>query len=142
MVRIHRPSRREITSEINIVPLLDVLLVLLLIFIATTPVISNRVEVNLPHISNSKKEFKDANPPVIIEIYTIGQYTLLIDNERIALPSLEHVSSAVKLHLDTNPKTVFLIGSEKDVPYKKVINVLNILHKAGVISIGLMTQSI
>ncbi|MDI5568555.1 protein TolR, partial [Salmonella enterica subsp. enterica serovar Kentucky] len=57
------------------------------------------------------------------------------------LPS-EQVIAEVKRHLQANPKTVFLIGGAKEVPYDEIIKALNLLHSAGVKSVGLMTQPI
>ena len=103
MARARGRGRRELKSEINIVPLLDVLLVLLLIFMATAPIITQSVEVDLPP---------------------------------------EQVIAEAKRRLEANEKTVFLIGGAKDVPYDEIIKALNLLHSAGVKSVGLMTKPI
>ncbi|MGL9769740.1 MAG: colicin uptake protein TolR [Sodalis sp. (in: enterobacteria)] len=135
-------SRKEIKSEINIIPLLDVLLVLVLIFMATTPIITQSVEVDLPDASEYKNIGSNENPPVIIEVFGIGQYSLVIDHQRQDnLPS-EEVISEVRAYITANPKTVFLIGGAKDVPYDDIIKALNLLHHAGVKSVGLMTQPV
>ncbi|NIG62324.1 MAG: colicin uptake protein TolR [Serratia symbiotica] len=137
-----RHRRRELNSEINIVPLLDVLLVLLLIFMATAPIITHSVEVELPDDADSKTVSSANNLPVILEVSGEGQYTLLIDHQHMALMPPEQVEAEAKSRLVANPKTVFLIGGAKDVPYNEIIKALNILHHAGVTSVGLMTQPI
>ena len=68
MARTRGRGRRDLKSEINIVPLLDVLLVLLLIFMATAPIITQSVEVDLPDATDSKTVSSDDNPPVIVEV--------------------------------------------------------------------------
>ncbi|MGL4858167.1 MAG: colicin uptake protein TolR [Enterobacteriaceae bacterium] len=138
----YQRHRREIKSEINIVPLLDVLLVLLLIFMATAPIISQSVEVDLPDASDAKTVVTNDEPPVIIEVAGIGQYTVVIDHERMELLPPEQVVSVVKERLQTKPKTVFLIGGAKEVPYEEIIKALNMLKESGVASVGLMTQPI
>ncbi|VEB61986.1 tolR protein [Salmonella enterica subsp. enterica] len=66
----------------------------------------------------------------------------MVDKDRMdQLPS-EQVIAEVKRHLQANPKTVFLIGGAKEVPYDEIIKALNLLHSAGVKSVGLMTQPI
>ncbi|ACT12295.1 colicin uptake protein TolR [Pectobacterium brasiliense] len=141
MARVRR-GRRELKSEINIVPLLDVLLVLLLIFMATAPIITQSVEVDLPDATDSKTVSSNDNPPVIVEVSGIGQYSLVVEQNRMEQLPAEQVVAEAQSRLATNPKTVFLIGGAKDVPYDEIIKALNLLHQAGVKSVGLMTQPI
>ena len=136
-------SRREVKSEINIVPLLDVLLVLLLVFMATAPIISQSVEVDLPQASKSKMVTSDKdNKPVILEVSGIGQYSILVNNNRKAQLSEDDIIVEVQGLLAANPETIFLIGGAKDVPYEEVIKALNLLQQAGVSSVGLMTKPV
>ncbi|EGY28674.1 Biopolymer transport protein [Candidatus Regiella insecticola 5.15] len=142
MTRVRMRRRRELKSEINIVPLLDVLLVLLLIFMATAPVITQSVEVDLPDAVDSKNVSSEGNAPVIVEVSGVAQYALVVDRQRMEQLVEQQVIAEIKRHLRTNPKTVFLIGGAKDVPYDEIIKTLNMLHQAGVKSVGLMTQPI
>nr|WP_024967460.1 colicin uptake protein TolR [Pantoea sp. IMH] len=137
-----RGRRREVKSEINIVPLLDVLLVLLLIFMATAPIITQSVEVDLPDATDSKTVGGGDNPPVIVEVAGVGQYTLVVDRDRLEQLPPEQVVAEAQRQLEANPKAVFLIGGAKEVPYDEIIKALNLLHQAGVKSVGLMTQPI
>lgn len=137
-----RGGRRDMKSEINIVPLLDVLLVLLLIFMATAPIITQSVEVDLPDATDSKTVSSDDNPPVIVEVAGVGQYSLVIDHDRMEQLPPEQVVAEAQRRIEANPKTVFLIGGAKEVPYDEIIKALNLLHQAGVKSVGLMTQPI
>ena len=136
----HRGRRRELKSEINIVPLLDVLLVLLLIFMATAPIISQSVEVDLPDASDSQSVSTNDNPPVILEVSGVGRYTLVVKQDRLELLPEEQIIAAAKQYLAEDPKTIFLVVGAKDVPYEEIINGLNILKQAGVKSVGLMTK--
>ncbi|HBO24687.1 MULTISPECIES: colicin uptake protein TolR [unclassified Providencia] len=134
--------KRELKSEINIVPLLDVLLVLLLIFMATAPIISQSVEVDLPDATDTQTVSSSDNPPIILEVAGVDQYNMLIDGDRLELLPPEQIAAEAKAQLEKNPKAVFLIGGAKEVPYDEVIKALNILHRAGIKSVGLMTQAI
>jgi len=142
MARSRGRGRRDLKSEINIVPLLDVLLVLLLIFMATAPIITQSVEVDLPDATDSKTVSSDDNPPVIVEVAGVGQYSIVVDHNRMTQLPPEQVVNEVQRQLAQNPKTVFLIGGAKEVPYDEIIKALNLLHQAGVKSVGLMTQPI
>ena len=138
MARARGRGRRDLKSEINIVPLLDVLLVLLLIFMATAPIITQSVEVDLPDATESQAVSSNDNPPVS----GIGQYTVVVEKDRLERLPPEQVVAEVSSRFKANPKTVFLIGGAKDVPYDEIIKALNLLHSAGVKSVGLMTQPI
>ncbi|CAK9884479.1 MAG: Protein TolR [Candidatus Erwinia impunctatus] len=142
MARAGGRGRRDLKSEINIVPLLDVLLVLLLIFMATAPIITQSVEVNLPDATDSKTVATNDNPPVIVEVAGVGEYSLVVDRDRMSQLPPEQIIAEVQRRLQENPKTVFLIGGAKEVPYDEIIKALNLLHQAGVKSVGLMTQPI
>lgn len=142
MARIRAGGRRELKSEINIVPLLDVLLVLLLIFMATAPIITQSVQVDLPDATDSKTVAGGDSPPLIVEVAGIGQYNIVSGQERRTLLPPEQIINEVKQRLADDPKTVFLIGGTKEVPYDEIIKALNLLHQAGVKSVGLMTKPI
>ncbi|MBK1518906.1 colicin uptake protein TolR [Enterobacter ludwigii] len=142
MARSRGRNRRELKSEINIVPLLDVLLVLLLIFMATAPIITQSVDVDLPDATESQAVSTNDDPPVIIEVSGVGQYSVVVEKDRMDQLPPEQVIAEAQRRLESNPKTVFLIGGAKDVPYDEIIKALNLLHSAGVKSVGLMTQPI
>lgn len=137
-----RSSRRGVKSEINIVPLLDVLLVLLLIFMATAPIISQSVEVDLPDATDTQTVSTADNSPVIVEVAGVGQYNIKFDQDTLELLPPEQIMDFARKQLEQNPKQVFLIGGSKEVPYDEIIKALNILRQSGVKSVGLMTNPI
>lgn len=136
----YRRKRRDIKSEINIIPFLDVLLVLLLIFMATAPIISQSVQVELPEAVESQNVSKEDKTPVILEVSGIGQYALSIGGERTEGITEELVTQLSNQEFDKDNNTLFLVGGAKDVPYEEVIKALNLLHVAGIKSVGLMTN--
>ncbi|MGC6375182.1 colicin uptake protein TolR [Pasteurella multocida] len=138
----YRRKRRDVKSEINIVPFLDVLLVLLLIFMATAPIISQSVQVELPDAVESQSVSNEDKVPVILEVAGIGQYSLAIGTERLEGLTEEMVTQLSKQKFDKDNNTLFLVGGARDVPYEEVIKALNLLHLAGIKSVGLMTNPI
>lgn len=139
---LNRQSRRRraIKAEINIVPFLDVLLVLLLIFMATAPVISQSVKVELPDAVDTERLTSETAPPVILEVPETGEYRLSIAGKHYNRLKASDVIVLAKAEFQRNPNTVFLVGGAKKVPYEEVINALNLLHQAGIKSVGLMTN--
>ncbi|WP_225639189.1 colicin uptake protein TolR [Candidatus Profftia sp. (ex Adelges kitamiensis)] len=136
-------SRRVCKYEINIIPLLDVLLVLVLILLISSPIVTQIINIDLPNNKDSKKLLMNNNDlPVIIEVSGIGQYAVVISHKRIEHILADQVIKEVQLQLKINPKKMFLIGGSKDISYNEIIKTLHLLHVAGVTSIGLMTQSI
>jgi len=114
----------------------------LLAIMATAPIITQSVEVDLPDATDSKTVSSDDNPPVIVEVSGVGRYSLVVDHNRMEQLPAEQVVAEAQSRLGANPKTVFLIGGAKEVPYDEIIKALNLLHQAGVKSVGLMTQPI
>ena len=138
----YRRQRRDIKSEINIVPFLDVLLVLVLIFMATAPIISQSVEVELPDAVQSQNVSTEYKTPVILEVSCVGQFDISIGGNRTENLTEDMVTQLSKQEFDKDNNTMFLVGGAKDVPYEEVIKALNLLHLAGIKSVGLMTNPI
>ncbi len=141
-----RRSRNNIKSEINIVPFLDVLLVLLLIFMATAPVISQSVEVDLPEDKHSQSVTNENKKPVILQIEGVALYKLKIDGNFVevsgksSLTETEVIGFAAQAFKE-DEKTLFLVAGGKDVPYEEIINGISLLKDAGIKTVGLMTSS-
>lgn len=142
MTNRRRKSRRNIKAEINIVPFLDVLLVLLLIFMATAPVISQSVKVDLPDAAVSENVNSSSATPVILEVPGNGFYRLSIGNKHYDNLSDVQVVLLAKTEYQRDPKSLFLVGGAKQIPYEQVMDALNLLHEAGIQSVGLMTNPV
>ena len=140
-----RRKRNDIKSEINIVPFLDVLLVLLLIFMATAPIISQSVEVDLPQDQHSQSVSNEDKTPVILQVAGTNQYKLKIDgnyvqvNEQENLAEQEVIAYAAEAFQKDN-NTLFLVAGGKEVPYEEVMKGISLLKDAGIKSVGLMTE--
>ncbi len=140
-----RRKRNDIKSEINIVPFLDVLLVLLLIFMATAPVISQSVEVNLPEDRHSQSVTNEDKTPVILQVAGIGLYKLKIDGNFVTGVNGEELSDTEVVALageefKKDQNTVFLVAGDASVPYEEIIKGIVLLKEAGIEKAGLMTQ--
>ncbi len=128
--------RRRSMSEINMVPFIDVMLVLLIIFMVTAPLITTGV-IDLPSVGASK-----AKPQTVIELVIGGDGRIKIKIDGQAEPQpvlLEQVGARAK-QLQRDPNTPVVISAEKTVKYETVVNVMDKLQKAGVQRVGLSVK--
>jgi biopolymer transport protein ExbD len=121
-------------NELNITPLLDLAFVLLVIFIITTPQLSNDLEMNLP---SAKKE-KPAVPPKIHRIVVDTAGKLTFNGKPIELAALKQTLFSLKAG---DPDTSVVVKGAGDVDYQKVINVLDLLQQADISKVGLATET-
>jgi biopolymer transport protein TolR len=133
-------TRRKPMSEINVVPYIDVTLVLLIIFMITTPMLQTGVQVDLPQAESAPVEQKEDNLPIVVSIKEQGQYYLKIDNENDEPVRPEEINARVVAVLSNKPATPVLINADSSVDYGIVVTVMAELKNAGVTSVGLMTK--
>ncbi|NGN96617.1 protein TolR [Grimontia sp. S25] len=142
----YQRKRRKMNAEINVVPYIDVMLVLLIIFMVTAPFVTQGVDVDLPQTSNAKtaaelaKE-EDSGAFIIVEVDLNGGLGLSVNNGDMQRGlSLQDLLIRVKAELEINPKSPVLVGGDGRVPYSEIILTLDALNQAGVSSVGLMTE--
>ncbi|ASF45241.1 protein TolR [Methylovulum psychrotolerans] len=133
-------GRRKPMAEINVVPYIDVTLVLLIIFMVTTPMLQTGVDVDLPEASSKAVEVTD-DPPIIISIEKSGQYSIKIDDADNLMIQPEAITELVIAALAKKPKTQVYISADKSVEYGKVITVMADLKNAGVDKVGFSTKA-
>ena len=128
-------------AEINVVPYIDVTLVLLIIFMITTPMLQTGVQVDLPQAESAPVEQKEDIPPVIVSINTQKQYFIKIDNQDDQPIQVEAITERVLNVVKAKPQTAVLINADNGVDYGTVVTVMAALKNAGVASVGLMTKT-
>jgi len=135
-------GRRKPMAEINVVPYIDVTLVLLIIFMITTPMLQTGVDVDLPQAQSKtvESDSEGANPPIVISIKSEGQYYIKSDNQTDVPILPEDINARVAEILSNKPKTQVLINADKAVNYGIVVTVMAALKNAGVPTVGLMTK--
>lgn len=134
-----RTTRRKPMAEINVVPYIDVTLVLLIIFMITAPLIQTGVDVDLPQ-ADAKTIDTESERPLVVSIDAEGKYYLDVgkrDNEPVAAGELIVKVVAVLRH---KPKTAVLIRGDQRVDYGKVVLAMAALKQAGIDNVGLMTS--
>ena len=134
----HRIKKRPI-SEINVVPYIDVMLVLLVIFMITAPLLTQGVKIDLPQTPAETIESADQEP-LIVEVDATGNFYLNYgDNQEDPIDSSTLVNRVNAL-LRHRPDITVLVKGDKSAEYGDVVIAMALLQKAGVTSVGLMTE--
>jgi biopolymer transport protein TolR len=136
----NRRMRRRMMSDINVVPYIDVMLVLLVIFMVTAPLITQGVKVDLPQttaepIPSSEKE------PVVVNIDAAGNYYINYGQDKEKPVDVDTLVNRIAALLKYQPGIRVLVGGDAEVPYGRVVRLMAILQSAGVPSVGLMTKA-
>ncbi|OUR81351.1 protein TolR [Cycloclasticus sp. 46_120_T64] len=132
-------SKRKPIGEINVVPYIDVMLVLLIIFMITAPLIQQGVEIDLPQADAAAVDDSNA-PPLVVTVDSQGQYFLDVGENALQPISRETLQIKVAAVLRNKPKTAVMIRGDKDVAYGEVVRAMTSLQAAGVPSVGLLTE--
>lgn len=133
-----KKKKRSLVAEINVVPYIDVTLVLMVIFMITAPLLMQGVQVDLPK-SNSSPMKESDQEPFIVSIKSDGSYW--IDERGKNSPkSLELVKERVAKVIGQQPETPILVWGDSAVDYGVVVNLMSELQLAGATSVGLVTE--
>ena len=132
--------RRRMLAEINVVPYIDVMLVLLVIFMVTAPMLMQGVEVELPKADAAPVEDQDAEP-LIVSIDSQGQLFLNLGANEKQVLQLATVRQRVAAVLRRTPDKPVLVWGDQKVAYGDVVVVMTALQEAGAPSVGLVTES-
>ncbi|MEZ8988509.1 ExbD/TolR family protein [Vibrio breoganii] len=141
----YQPKKRKLTAEINVVPYIDVMLVLLIIFMVTSPFVTQGVDVELPktHSATPASELAGDSEAsfIIIEITADGELGLSVNDEEVQRGmSLDEVIVRVKAERAISPDAPVAVGGDASTPYAEVILVLDELGQAGIAKVGLLTD--
>jgi biopolymer transport protein TolR len=132
-----RHKRFKLKSEINVVPYIDVMLVLLIIFMVTTPMLNSNVDVNLPQAH--AKSMQDKKDPIIVSVDQQGQLYLTLGEDKKQPIDVETMKAKVGAFVKANPEVSVLVAGDRDGKYEGVYQVLADLQQAGVAKVGLMS---
>ena len=133
-----RGGRRRLNAEINVVPYIDVMLVLLIIFMVTAPLLVQGVEVELPKASSEPVVVEDE--PLTLSVDARGRYFLDVGTNTDKPLSDEEVVQRVGAVLRNKPQTSILIRGDTRVDYGRVLNGMALLQRGGASKLGFITE--
>ena len=129
-----RDDSDEVMSEINMTPLVDVMLVLLIIFMITVPVIQHAVKVELPHATSSQ----DKTPPENLQLAVDAQGQFFLGQQVVAADALE---DRLREQAAREPQPQLYIRGDRKVPYEHVAEAMSAAQRSGLNKIGFVTES-
>jgi len=133
----HR-TRKQPMSNINVVPYIDVMLVMLVVFMITAPMLTEGVRVNLPGAAKSEPvQPKDNKEPLVISVDREGRYFMGRQEDATTGEDLLPKVAAV---LRRDPTTQVLVRGDRAVDYGAVVHVMGLLRQAGAPTVGLITD--
>jgi biopolymer transport protein TolR len=132
-VSVSKGSKEGINSEPNVVPLCDVLLVLLIIFMIVTPLVQKGVDVKLPAALNTSS--MPDSPDVVLAIKKDG--TLYLKEAKVTLENLQ--TALEEAFLTVSEKKLY-IKADQDLEYGKIVDLIDVMREAGIEVVGIITE--
>lgn len=133
-----RSKRRRVISQVNVLPYIDVLFVLLVIFMVTVPMLNQGVEVELPKLEEAEAITED-NIPLILTVAADGSYYLNKAEDPEAAISAEDVFYRTAAVLRTQPELSVVVKGDRDAEYERVVRAISLLSQAGAPRVSLST---
>ena len=129
-------KKKNLKAEINVVPYIDVMLVLLIIFMVLSPLLILGVEVNLPSTDTTKMSVQ--NEPMVISIDKNGNYYINVGDESLPI-DLNELKRKSMIIFEANPDIEIVFQSDKDVIFDSVAKVMAAVQSVGISNIGIVT---
>ncbi len=131
--------KKKPMAEINVVPYIDVMLVLLVVFMVTAPLLMQGVKVDLPQAPSAPMDDTD-DEPLIVSVKRDGSYFINLGKDQKEAKPLAQIKDTVSKVLRQKPKTPVLVWGDTNVDYGKVVSLMTELQSAGAPSVGLVTD--
>ena len=130
-------QRKKLHAEINVVPYIDVMLVLLIIFMVLSPLLIQGIDVNLPKTDTTKMTIQ--NEPLVVSINQNGNYFLNLGEEEIAI-SLDELKDKAFIIFDANPEIEVVFKGDGSVDFQSVAAAMAAIQSVGIEKIGIVTS--
>lgn len=131
--------KKKPIAEINVVPYIDVMLVLLIVFMVAAPMLTQGVKVELPQAASEPIESKD-DEPIMVSLKKDGTYYISVGGDGEQARPLAEIKELVSKVLRESPKTLVLVQGDHSVSYGTVVSLMTELQSAGAPSVGLVTE--
>ena len=133
-------KKRKLMGEINVVPYIDVMLVLLIIFMVTAPLLTQGIEVELPKANSAPIESVPNHEPLVVSVDAQGNLYVNAGEDEDKPSSSQKIVTIVSTVLRNKPQTPVYVKADRAVPYGNVVGAMVLLQQAGVENIGFVTD--
>jgi biopolymer transport protein TolR len=133
-----RNRKRKLKSEINVVPYIDVMLVLLIIFMITAPLLNLGVDIELPQ--SNARAVQGQSDPIVVSVDAQGGYTLRLSDGAKESVAADALVAKVAAFVGQNPDVAVYVAGDGGASYETVYQAMVLLQTAGVTRIGLMSK--
>ncbi|HEX5787239.1 MAG TPA: protein TolR [Woeseiaceae bacterium] len=131
---------RKLMGEINVVPYIDVMLVLLIIFMVTAPLLTQGVKVELPKAGAEPIESVENTTPLVLSVDAAGNLYLDAGDDEEAPLAADEIVKRVGIIIRNNPETPVLVKADRAVPYGNVVGAMVLLQRGGAERVGFVTD--
>ena len=133
-------QKRKLIGEINVVPYIDVMLVLLIIFMVTAPLLTQGVSVELPQAGAEPIQNIPNHPPLVLSVDAEGNLYINVGDDEDQPASAKEIVARTSKVLRSRPDTPILIKADKAVPYGNVVGAMVLLQQGGAENVGFVTD--
>lgn len=133
--------KKPLKSEMNVVPYIDVMLVLLVIFMVTAPMITSKVNVDLPKVNGQDQVANSSESSVyVVELESSGQLSLEKDGKNKQTMTLSEIESTLTSALEQDENINVMVAGDQSIAYGEVMKLMSDLQQVGLDQVGLVTQ--
>ncbi len=132
-----RHRKRKLKAEINVVPYIDVMLVLLIIFMVTAPLLNLGTDINLPQ--SRAKSLQTPKEPVVVSIYADGRYALMLERGSNRETTAADLTASLRTLHERNDDLTVLVSGARDASYQTIMRGIDLIKDAGVEKVSLVS---
>ena len=133
-------KKRKLMGEINVVPYIDVMLVLLIIFMVTAPLLTQGVKVELPKAGAEPIEDVPNHPPLVISVDSAGNLYINVGDDEDEPTAGNEIVARIAAVLRNRPDTPVLVKADRAVPYGNVVGAMVLMQQGGAENVGFITD--
>ncbi|HEX7718966.1 MAG TPA: protein TolR [Woeseiaceae bacterium] len=133
-------QKRKLMAEINVVPYIDVMLVLLIIFMVTAPLLTQGITVELPKAGAEPIADVPNHPPLVVSVDVEGNLFINVGDNEDEPKSAQQIVASTRSIMELRPDTPILVKADRAVPYGNVVGAMVLLQQGGADNVGFITD--